>query len=415
MKVIPVVLETLSITRIGSSGVYFDYSSADIVTYKIPFQANDIYYIPAIPATSFKGLLRSTYERYLRRSGNIAGEEFKKKLEDRINKLEDKYKKFLHDNENSLAYKLCDEISKFYYAGMLSGEKPSSLNIDFSNSENCKKIVKENKIEEVLKKLLLIYFDVTGYNPEKACYSTSDFDRCENISIIEDQTTKCNKTIWMRITGRNPICEVCKVFGTSGIRGYVKFTDLIAIDPFPVLLERLTHVAINRVTGTAEEHKLFTEEVIPAGVKFLGFLLVLDDSKLEKVKEALYILRKKAERGEVWIGGRGTSGYGNFKLYIYDDIVSINFLGHRMNVRLKISEPNPPTLKIPLLEKLFPPLLLSSLEVVEEGKFRLQLLDENNAVLGEYDTLNEAEKAKEELEKQGKKVRIVPRGVMELL
>jgi len=68
VKILPVVLETLSITRVGTTGVYFDYSSADLVTYKIPLQINDEnYYIPAISATSFKGLLRSVYERYLRK------------------------------------------------------------------------------------------------------------------------------------------------------------------------------------------------------------------------------------------------------------------------------------------------------------------------------------------------------------
>ncbi|WP_252896758.1 RAMP superfamily CRISPR-associated protein [Metallosphaera hakonensis] len=305
MKVLPVVVETKSVTRIGSTGVYFDYSAADIMTYKIPLQVdnNQLYYIPAIPATSFKGVLRSTYERFLRKrmapNAPLVNEaEIRKALSSAPSRDNDLMKDLMKD--------LCKEINLFHDAGLLT--------------EKCEIKEEGNYNEEKLVKYLDLYFEVTGRNASESCYVTSDLDQCVNMSLIEDERKRREKSLWNKITRRENICKVCNLLGTSGVRGYVKFTDLVAVDPFPILLERETHVAINRVTGTSEKSKLFTEEIIPAGVKFLGFILILDDTKLEQITEALNDMKEKARFGEIWIGGRGTSGYGSFELHFNEEV-----------------------------------------------------------------------------------------------
>lgn len=389
-KVIPVVLETQSITRVGSTGVYFDYSAADIVTYKLPLQLENTgsYYIPAIPATSFKGVLRSTYERHLRKSGNVDEAEFKSRLKKTLEEIDKEIQKRIKEE-------LDKELQLYHDAGLLP---------------NLDEIKKQGLEEE-----LFNYFKITGFNANKACYVTSDLDHCENVSLIEDSTTKKFREAWNKITGRNSICEVCKIFGTSGVRGNVKFTDLIAIDPFPVLYERFTHVAINRVTGTAESGKLFTEEIIPAGVKFLGFLIVLDDEKVNGILEALKVLKEKAEKGEVWIGGRGTSGYGTFRLYIPQQQINLSpssIIG-KDKITLNIAEPKCVQVQ-GLLDKLFPCSVLPSIlpPVLGEEK---QIITTEDGQKFEAKTAEELKSIIDKLEKEGKKYKIETIGSVELL
>lgn len=325
MKVIPVILETLSPTRVGSSGVYFDYSAADIMTYKIPLQYGDkIYYIPAIAATSFKGVLRATYERAVRkgelkattqdstRTGNPNSVE--NEIEKTVKTGLEVAKRGSEEARIALLRELMKELRLAYYAGLIkNNSSDNTLGDKIQLLEKSETDVQWN--DELFAHYLRLYLVVTGAYASQSCYVTSDFDKCENLELLEDPLKKEWKKMWAETTGREQgICGTCGVFGTTGIRGYVKFTDLIAVDPYPVYLERLTHVAINRITGASEKHKLFTEEVVPAGVKFLGFVIVLDESKVDVVKRALEELRKRANAGEVWIGGRGTSGYGSFKL-----------------------------------------------------------------------------------------------------
>lgn len=194
MKVLPIVLETLSITRVGATGVYFDYSAADLVTYKVPLQINDEnYYIPAISATSFKGVLRSTYEKFLRRR-EVSSKE-KENVLNRSNSLND-------EEKEKIKGELRKELGKYTSASLIDE-------------------VRDNFYEAFKQ-----YLDVTGYGIDKACYVTSDLDRCENLELIEDDSRHFLKLSWIKLTGRNRICEVCKVLGTSGIRRLVKFTDL---------------------------------------------------------------------------------------------------------------------------------------------------------------------------------------------
>ncbi|AAY81196.1 RAMP superfamily CRISPR-associated protein [Sulfolobus acidocaldarius] len=389
IKVIPVLIKTMSITRIGSTGVYFDYASADIVTYKLPLQdSNEVYYIPAIPATSFKGLLRSTYEKYLR--WNNVGYQRREVKKERIKNIINEYSVNHGDTVKELVEEMKSELRRYISGGL----------------------IKNTNLPDDITELIILYLNVTGWNSKDACYVTSDLDQCVNLSIIEDEGVRKKKELWLKLMERDQICKVCNVLGSSGVRGKVKFTDLIAVDPFPVYIERSTHIAINRLTGTAEKGKIFTEEIIPPGVKFLGFVAVLDNSILNQVREMLRILKTKAERGEVWIGGRGTAGYGTFEMHLPPEIIEFSthslFRGRRLG--LKESEPAPnPTIVNGIISKLYPSSFTSSLVEVTEGEVEYEVVIEGEGVT-KVKSVDDLKKITSELDKSGKKYQIKTHG-----
>jgi len=180
-----------------------------------------------------------------------------------------------------------------------------------------------------------------------------------------------------------------------------------------VLIERATHVAINRVTGTAEKGKLFTEEIIPVGVKFLGFLISLDDFLLDKVVDMLKVLREKSSNCEVWIGGRGTSGYCTFRLYIPGEVVELRSIILNGLFALKASEPMEVGVCSKPVCKLFPRTLLGSLVLMSEGEASFIIIAES----GERFEVKSGEELKRVLDKlkgEGKKYEVKPQGAWSL-
>ena len=75
----------------------------------------------------------------------------------------------------------------------------------------------------------------------------------------------------------------------------------------------IDHVAIDRITGFAAEHKLFNAEAL-ASPRFRAPLLVQwhpdDPATMAAVALLLFALRD-AEQGLVWVGSRTTRGYGH--------------------------------------------------------------------------------------------------------
>lgn len=176
IKVIPVLIKTMSITRIGSTGVYFDYASADIVTYKLPLQdSNEVYYIPAIPATSFKGLLRSTYEKYLR--WNNVGYQRREVKKERIKNIINEYSVNHGDTVKELVEEMKSELRRYISGGL----------------------IKNTNLPDDITELIILYLNVTGWNSKDACYVTSDLDQCVNLSIIEDEGVRKKKELWLKL------------------------------------------------------------------------------------------------------------------------------------------------------------------------------------------------------------------------
>jgi CRISPR/Cas system CSM-associated protein Csm3 (group 7 of RAMP superfamily) len=111
---------------------------------------------------------------------------------------------------------------------------------------------------------------------EKVCDPMLDCDRCETIT---DETHWKNK--WMEAIRGGPPCSVCAIFGYPGQRGRVRMTHAFPTnEELPV--DIITRVAINRLTGAADEGKLFDLEAIPPGVDFYFFVTLENLTKEQK-------------------------------------------------------------------------------------------------------------------------------------
>ena len=115
---------------------------------------------------------------------------------------------------------------------------------------------------------------------EKVCDPMLDCDRCETIT----DEAKRWKRDWMEAVRGGPPCTVCAIFGYPGQRGKVRMTHAFPThEELPV--DIITRVAINRLTGAADEGKLFDLEAIPPGVTFYFFVTLenLDDDEEKKL------------------------------------------------------------------------------------------------------------------------------------
>jgi CRISPR/Cas system CSM-associated protein Csm3 (group 7 of RAMP superfamily) len=320
VKVIPLVVETRSYLRVGGGGVYFDFASSDnpVAKVRVKVRLEEGFhqvYVPFIPGSSFRGVLRSTYEVYLRREKEVEGVW-------RNGVPRDAVERFLSGKRKRDLRVVIDELKSLASAGLLDGDVPSTLS-EFDDLGEDDPVTDE--IRDSLVSALERYFELSGFNVSLACFSTSELDRCENPALLSSTDRVKLREDWNHLTGRVKYCRVCRAFGAPGLRSAVKITAFIPVDPFPIYLERMVHVAVDRLTGAAAEEKLFDEELVPVGTRFLGFAVVLDEKVsfggveedvLSTVREALDVLAMKAERGEVSLGGRGSAGYGLFTLRV---------------------------------------------------------------------------------------------------
>ena len=105
-------------------------------------------------------------------------------------------------------------------------------------------------------------------------------------------------------------CPTCSLFGSVEQRGRVR----VWLSPVrDAVIQTRDHVAIDRITGGASEHRLFSEEVIVAG----WFELVVDAlggdvAEWERLL-LLWVLRDIHD-GYVGIGSRTTRGFGTVAL-----------------------------------------------------------------------------------------------------
>ncbi len=117
------------------------------------------------------------------------------------------------------------------------------------------------------------------------CDPMLDCDRCETITDEDHWKNKWMDAInaWEKdgIKGARRPCTVCAIFGYPGQRGKVRMTHAFPTDEkLPV--DIITRVAINRLTGAADEGKLFDLEAIPPGVDFYFFVTMENLSDEQK-------------------------------------------------------------------------------------------------------------------------------------
>jgi CRISPR/Cas system CSM-associated protein Csm3 (group 7 of RAMP superfamily) len=114
------------------------------------------------------------------------------------------------------------------------------------------------------------------------CNPLLDVDKCERISGRETEGRRW-KADFLEAIGRPAPCEVCSIFGYMGQRGRVKISHAFpATGDVPV--DIITRVAINRLTGAADEGKLFDLEAIPPGCVFY-FFAVLENMEPEQKRQ----------------------------------------------------------------------------------------------------------------------------------
>lgn len=141
--------------------------------------------------------------------------------------------------------------------------------------------------------------------PLHVCNPLSDVDKCERISIQKNDPRAWKRT-WWETLGVAPPCAVCRIFGYMGQRGRVKFTHAWPTTEQPPL-DVITRVAINRLTGAADEGKLFDLEAIPPGVSF-HFFVVMENMDGDKDNFDLGI--KAINLQLAGLGAHSTVGFG---------------------------------------------------------------------------------------------------------
>ena len=202
--------------------------------------------VPYIPASSLHGVIRSWVEKVLRSKNNPLPWD---------------------DLKNKLGYEGARTQAGKDFKNLLGGppKEPASEGIE---AEYQQKITDyENR--------LFAYWQVY---PE-VCDPLLDVYRCE---IVSDDA-KSWKREWIEQTiGRKIPCKVCSIFGYMGQRGRIRLTHAFPTkEELP--LDIITRVAINRLTGAADEGKLFDLEAIPPGVT-LYFFVIMENMKDEEKK-----------------------------------------------------------------------------------------------------------------------------------
>jgi CRISPR/Cas system CSM-associated protein Csm3 (group 7 of RAMP superfamily) len=151
-----------------------------------------------------------------------------------------------------------------------------------------------------------LYHHWRVYTTPHVCDPLSDVDKCERITDRESQARSW-KVAWWAAIGRQPPCTTCRIFGYMGQRGRVKFTHAWPTTE-EVPLDIITRVAINRLTGAADEGKLFDLEAIPPGVPFYFFTVLenMTDGQKTDFQKGVRALNLQL----AGVGAHSTVGFG---------------------------------------------------------------------------------------------------------
>lgn len=157
------------------------------------------------------------------------------------------------------------------------------------------------------------------YTAPHVCNPLSDVDKCERVLLTSDQgeANRWKINWWQALdqynTAQNlnhkvmPPCAVCRIFGYMGQRGRVKFSHAWPTTE-AVLLDVITRVAINRLTGAADEGKLFDLEAIPPGVSFHFFTVMENMNQTDKDRFEMGLRALNLQLAGV--GAHSTVGFG---------------------------------------------------------------------------------------------------------
>lgn len=128
--------------------------------------------------------------------------------------------------------------------------------------------------------------------------------------LMSEKSEEAMKFFWEKA------CLMCKIFGSPGYKGKIYFEDAYPIDEQGrVLLTRTgarTGIAINRRTGAAMKHALYTVEYVEPNSRFRFniYCMSLPNYALGLIGLVLRMMHE----GHVKIGGFKTRGFGRVEI-----------------------------------------------------------------------------------------------------
>lgn len=143
------------------------------------------------------------------------------------------------------------------------------------------------------------------------CDPLSPLDQCQRFGQSSEAQATPAKQAWFNTLherhGRNNPCPICQVFGYVGQRGRVRVHNAFPAEG-GLPLDIITRVAINRISGAADEGKLYDVEAIPPGAVFY-FYVVLENMNADQVRTFDYGIQ--ALRLQLaTLGAHSTVGFG---------------------------------------------------------------------------------------------------------
>lgn len=142
------------------------------------------------------------------------------------------------------------------------------------------------------------------------CNPLSLLDQCQRFGQAAEGQELPAKQEWLAQLaghGRQNPCPICQVFGYVGQRGRVRLQHA-----FPAQggtpLDVITRVAINRISGAADEGKLFDVEAVPPGAVFYFFVVLenLNDAQQRTFDAGMQALQLQLAT----LGAHSTVGFG---------------------------------------------------------------------------------------------------------
>jgi CRISPR type III-B/RAMP module RAMP protein Cmr6 len=248
--------------------------------------------VPYIPGSSLHGVIRAWVEKALRSSQDPLSA---KQLNEHLAELKET-NEAAHDN---LLNRMRQEIADF-----LGKEKQAIEDAE---------LFKHWKV----------------YTSPDVCDPLSEVDKCERMVLQEDESHW--KVEWWKQIKRQVPCAACHIFGYMGQRGRIKFTPAwpaATIDDMPI--DIITRVAINRLTGAADEGKLFNLEAVSPGVDFY-FFTVLENmaGHTEEFEKGFRALDLQV----AGIGAHSTIGFGMVDVKsIFTATIDPDVFGHDIGV-----------------------------------------------------------------------------------
>ena len=184
----------------------------------------------------------------------------------------------------------------------------------------------ENQRNALLNRVRAEVKDLLGRDPDDAqtydfwrvhplvCDPLSLLDQCQRFGAAAEGQVLPAKQEWfekLHPLGRENPCPVCQVFGYVGQRGRVRVQH--AFPGRGVLpLDIITRVAINRISGAADEGKLFDMEAVPPGAVFYFFVVLenLNVAQLATFESGIRALQLQLAT----LGAHSTVGFGTVEV-----------------------------------------------------------------------------------------------------